>query len=601
MAAMMLSASTTVVLAVIVSLGGASQLAHKYANACSDKALEINGNWYCEPNSVQAVTYTGFQTDGQYSRVTSMEQGECSSEAQVFNSSLGSIGSGNDLSWHFRGPLQLDQFAYYTLSSSTEKKRNLRPSFHERRHGHNVVYKRQVAREKVMEIEKRHIVEIQKRAVCDPVTVTFNGVAVSWLNLWNGYSNVPSSVCYHTATTTAKASTKASSATSTQPTTVVTNGRTTTITYTVVYASTATSTVTGSHASSLRASLASASASRSQLTAAVSVSAQHTSSMKATSIVKSETSSPGGLSNSSSSANLLSTPSSRPSSTNIQATAVTPIAAGFTSTGSVSNSAKASSYASSSPSACAAQSSASSVIGSGIFDRQAYYNAATQNSVGFAFLNHNGGQGSGVWDSEFGNSLSYASRDAERGSATPQIFDGHLEDGVELVVMSDKECGSDDFCGFSRPGTVAHQGFDNSEALFLMEFSMPITNKTGWNMDTPAIWILNAQIPRTLQYGKAECSCWSSGCGEMDIFEVLDAANTRMKSTWHGDDDSGGSSYWFKRPQTSRKAGVLFSESNEAVTIFYLPDDVDFSSDIDATAIVEWIGSAASDGTLFTL
>ncbi|KKY16402.1 hypothetical protein UCRPC4_g05911 [Phaeomoniella chlamydospora] len=403
-----------------------------------------------------------------------MEQGECSSEAQVFNSSLGSIGSGNDLSWHFRGPLQLDQFAYYTLSSSTEKKRNLRPSFHERRHGHNVVYKRQVAREKVMEIEKRHIVEIQKRAVCDPVTVTFNGVAVSWLNLWNGYSNVPSSVCYHTATTTAKASTKASSATSTQPTTVVTNGRTTTITYTVV-------------------------------------------------------------------------------------------------------------------------------IGVGPAYIVHESNVDRKNSVGFAFLNHNGGQGSGVWDSEFGNSLSYASRDAERGSATPQIFDGHLEDGVELVVMSDKECGSDDFCGFSRPGTVAHQGFDNSEALFLMEFSMPITNKTGWNMDTPAIWILNAQIPRTLQYGKAECSCWSSGCGEMDIFEVLDAANTRMKSTWHGDDDSGGSSYWFKRPQTSRKAGVLFSESNEAVTIFYLPDDVDFSSDIDATAIVEWIGSAASDGTLFTL
>jgi hypothetical protein len=32
--------------------------------------------------------------------------------------------------------------------------------------------------------------------------------------------------------------------------------------------------------------------------------------------------------------------------------------------------------------------------------------------------------------------------------------------------------------------------------------------------DEPAIWMLNAQIPRTTQYGPSDCSCWESGCGE---------------------------------------------------------------------------------------
>ena len=129
---------------------------------------------------------------------------------------------------------------------------------------------------------------------------------------------------------------------------------------------------------------------------------------------------------------------------------------------------------------------------------------------------------------------------------------------------------------------------------------MPYTNGTGFDADMPAIWILNAQIPRTLQYGSSQCSCWETGCGEMDVFEVLGGGDQRMKATWHGD-DAGGSSYWFNRPQTSQKAGVLLSESNAIVSIFFLPNTADFATAVTAETVTAWMSAAASDGALFML
>ena len=42
---------------------------------------------------------------------------------------------------------------------------------------------------------------------------------------------------------------------------------------------------------------------------------------------------------------------------------------------------------------------------------------------------------------------------------------------------------------------------------FLLEFSMPHTDSAAFNGDMPAIWLLNAQIPLTSQYGtNAQCS-----------------------------------------------------------------------------------------------
>lgn len=91
-------------------------------------------------------------------------------------------------------------------------------------------------------------------------------------------------------------------------------------------------------------------------------------------------------------------------------------------------------------------------------------------------------------------------------------------------------------------------GFNGSEKVFLFEFAMPDTGKVGFNANMPALWVLNAQVPRTSQYGtNPDCSCWTSGYGEFDLFEVLDSGNFRCKSTLHMD-PAGGSSDWLQRP-----------------------------------------------------
>ena len=89
---------------------------------------------------------------------------------------------------------------------------------------------------------------------------------------------------------------------------------------------------------------------------------------------------------------------------------------------------------------------------------------------------------------------------------------------------------------------------------------MPLSGKKGFNGDMPGIWLLNAQIPLTSQYGtNSQCSCWTSGCGEFDLFEVLDHGNFRCKSTLHMA-PAGGSSDWFRRPETSTiTAAVVFA------------------------------------------
>ena len=48
-------------------------------------------------------------------------------------------------------------------------------------------------------------------------------------------------------------------------------------------------------------------------------------------------------------------------------------------------------------------------------------------------------------------------------------------------------------------------GWEGDEKAFFFEFSMPSDGTTGFNADMPALWMLNAEIPRTLQYGKPEC------------------------------------------------------------------------------------------------
>ncbi|KAK2767856.1 target of Sbf [Emmonsiellopsis sp. PD_33] len=419
----------------------AASLSTVSAQACAaGTAQQIGGNWYC--SAVDSITYTNFGSSGTYNEVTSMGGGSCSSKAKEYSGPLAPLNE--EVSWHFRGPLSLKKFAYYTPGSSS-KKREVKPSIHERRHGHQHLHKRQDTKEE------------GKRAVGDIVTATIDGQVVTWVNEYDGGAG---------------------------PT-------------------------------------------------------------PAPELPKNDYKAPKK--------------------------------------GSQTTTAR--------------RSTPSFNAGAGSWGRQAFYDAEGGEADGLTFLNHNGGSGSGVFDYEFGNSLSYSSPDGCAGADSPKVLANKLiPDNKEVIIMSDKKCKGGD-CGTVRPGTVAYHGFGGNNKIFLVELSMPLTGKTGWNEDMPAAWILNAAIPRTLQYGKAECSCWSTGCGELDVLEILDAGNTRAKSTLHGG-VSGGDSNYFKRPSDgAKKYAVVFNGDESTAHIKTLPDNFDFSTTLSDAAIDDILSDGASAST----
>ncbi|KAK3716652.1 target of Sbf [Vermiconidia calcicola] len=235
--------------------------------------------------------------------------------------------------------------------------------------------------------------------------------------------------------------------------------------------------------------------------------------------------------------------------------------------------------------------------------RSAYFDASSAVAEGMVFLNHFGGQGSGTFDYSFGNSLSYASCDAQAGASSPQVLeDCELPSGREVVLMTNETC-EEDSCGYTRPGTVAHHGFAGSRKAFFFEFQMPETGETSENeydpVNMPAIWMLNAQIPRTLQYGNADCSCWTSGCGEFDIFEVLASGDSRAKSTLHGN-RAGGDSNYFDRPVDAPiKVGVVMYDDNIHIKI--LDSSMEFPSVMDEATINDILGSTLTQNSMVSL
>ena len=72
--------------------------------------------------------------------------------------------------------------------------------------------------------------------------------------------------------------------------------------------------------------------------------------------------------------------------------------------------------------------------------------------------------------STYGQSLSYASADAQNGASSPQILakDLTIPSNKEVVIFSDRKCENGD-CGFVRPGTVAYR----ASFFVLSSFSPP--------------------------------------------------------------------------------------------------------------------------------
>lgn len=226
----------------------------------------------------------------------------------------------------------------------------------------------------------------------------------------------------------------------------------------------------------------------------------------------------------------------------------------------------------------------SSSVPAGDYARVGYYDATSGQADGITFLGNYGGagSGSGVWDKVWGNSLSYLSEDATTGAPSPTVLkNGQIPDATEIAIFSDKPCTDKDAtCGYYRPGTVAYQGFKGADKVFTFKVTMPSNGKKGFNLDMPAIWLLNGKIPRTGQYH--DCSCWKSGCGEFDVIEVLASGDTKCKSTFHYTNSIGNSDY-IKRPVLGyANYAVIFSKAHSSASIKILPDD--FNHDIALTS-----------------
>ncbi|TGO30690.1 hypothetical protein BPAE_0004g01490 [Botrytis paeoniae] len=484
-------------------------LAVSIASGCS----EVSGNWYCNP--VDAILYSNVGAPGTYNQVTDMSSdGICSSTPKSFSGPLSPLDE--EVSFHFRGPLQLKQFAAYTPGATASKKKREGSTARRRRH--------------LQHIDKHARGGNQKR---DKIHATIDGQLVSWddnyptpgLDAFNGGAKTV------TATINGEIQTWINN-----------------------WFGSSTTTMASQTSTTVPQSVSQG--------AATSEEAQETS----TSIIPSTST---ALSQSQVSASQPQV-STNPSASEPQAS---------TTTSALESQVSASTT------------SSATAIASGSYSRIGYYNSAEQTLDNLVFLGNYGGQGSGVFDEAYGASLSFVNSSGTGGASSPQVLaDATLPSNEEIVVMLDEECNNN--CGYVRPGSVAYHGFNGANKVFLLEFSMPIDGRTGFNGDMPSVWILNAQIPRTIQYGNPSCSCWESGCGEFDIAEALNSGSTFLKSTLHTNRPGGDSDYFVRPTSSTMKLAVVFSSATSTIHIQVLPTSYDFPTSLTTNEIQSICGTS---------
>lgn len=247
----------------------------------------------------------------------------------------------------------------------------------------------------------------------------------------------------------------------------------------------------------------------------------------------------------------------------------------------------------------------SSTASSVSWDRIAYYDGDAQTADNVTFLTAAG-------DSSpcLGKALTYADSDGtSKASSKTTLANGTLiTSDQEFMIFSNVSCAASKFsndCGVYRDGIPAFKGFSGVTKMFLFEFEMPQETQANSSSfeyyDMPAIWLLNARIPRTSQYPTNEnCSCWATGCGEFDIFEVMNGTESNhMYSTIHdyqgtGDIGTGlvAPGYIGRNIYAAMKGGVVF-DSEGSVAVF-LSNSTTFD-DISGTDVLSWISTASSD------
>ncbi|ODQ51076.1 hypothetical protein SAICODRAFT_67294 [Saitoella complicata NRRL Y-17804] len=456
---------------------------------------QISGNYYCD--AVSAIEYQNIGFAGSYQQVTAMDTSSCTctSQTKSFSGSLAPVNE--ELSLHFRGPIQIAKVAVYNLQSgsSAAKKRDVEPSSSDcpkaKRTGHSH-HRRSAVVEEVWITETVHTTITRTRGVADG-----------------------------TAAAATPATTSASTAANGNVVAVVVDD--------IVSVASEVASVAGDVVGDVVG-------------------------------------------------------------------AVTSVAGAVASV-----IAEAGPDSSSSTSTSSSSSAAPSVTGTA-WVRSSFYEASSGTAENIVFMNNMGGvNGSGSWSSCFGNTLSYANANGVDAAAVPQILeDVTIPSNKEVIIFSGEAC--DDSCGYVADGAPAYKGFSGGDKMFLFEFMMPTdsASTSSFNLDMPAIWALNAQIPRTLQYGDASCSCWTTGCGELDLFEVLTTGLDYMTTTLHDFQGTGtqygggGSSDYFVRPKTSyMQAAVVFSSSDKTIKLAEI-SNVDFGSSIALDTVSGWGSNPSS-------
>jgi hypothetical protein len=138
------------------------------------------------------------------------------------------------------------------------------------------------------------------------------------------------------------------------------------------------------------------------------------------------------------------------------------------------------------------------------------------------------------------------------------------------------------------------EGFEGASKVFIVEFTMPDSGKSGAGLNMPAYWLLNAAIPRTAQY--ASCSCWmgdnssplQGGCGELDVVEILSSGDTRAKSTFHFANGVGDSHYIDRPVNGPIKVAVVMDADSSTVSIKVL-DNFDFPTSLTAEQVQDMV------------
>ncbi|KAM0440929.1 hypothetical protein ACHAPT_000232 [Fusarium lateritium] len=230
----------------------------------------------------------------------------------------------------------------------------------------------------------------------------------------------------------------------------------------------------------------------------------------------------------------------------------------------------------------------------GSWARTSYYNAEQQAADNIVFLGNYGGDGSGVFDEVWGNSLSYLNAEGNGGSSSPKVLkDVYIPSNKEFSIWTAEKC-DDASCGYSRAPDVSYKGFSGGSKIFLFHFNMPLDGDRGFNGDMPALWALNGRIPRTGQY--SACSCWTTGCGEADIYEVLASGDTKCKSTFHLAKGAGSSDYFDRPVDAFIRVATIFDERSSSVAIKRVPDDFDFSESLTEDVVAGWLDGFALGG-----